>query len=68
MPWLISNYTHLYISATCLFPNGNIYIEQYYPGAQNHVARNFGAMGAYAVGTLVFAMLLFKLRGLRNLH
>lgn len=52
---------------TCV-PNGNDYIAQFYPGGQNHVARNFGAMVAYALGTLILAMIVFKLRGLRNLH
>ena len=59
--------TFEFISETCV-PNGNDYIAQFYPGGQNHVARNFGAMVAYALGTLILAMIVFKLRGLRNLH
>lgn len=54
-------------TATCI-PNGNFYIDAYYPGADEHIARNFGAVGAYAVGTLVLAILAFKVGGLRNLH
>ena len=55
------------LSATCI-PNGNFYIEKFYPGGQDHVTRNFGAMSAYAVGSLIVTMFMFKLRGLRNLH
>ncbi|XP_053377061.1 ATP-binding cassette sub-family G member 5-like [Mercenaria mercenaria] len=54
-------------TSVCI-PNGNFYIDAYYPGADDHIARNFGAVGAYAVGTLILAMLAFKAGGLRNLH
>lgn len=54
-------------NSTCI-PSGNFYIQQFYPGGQNHVARNFGAMIACVFGTLIWAMFMFKLRGMRNLH
>lgn len=54
-------------NTTCLL-KGDLYIEQYYPDAQHHIARNFGAIGGYAVGTMILAMFAFKIRGLRNLH
>lgn len=48
--------------------SGDMYIEAYYPGAVDHMARNFGAIGAYALGTLVLAVLAYEIRGTRNLH
>lgn len=54
-------------TAVC-FPNGTTFIQQYYPGADERITRNFGALGAYAVGTMILAIVAFKIGGLRNLH
>jgi len=48
--------------------SGDTYIERYYPGAVDHMVRNFLAIGAYAIGTLVLAVLAYEVRGVRNLH
>lgn len=47
---------------------GDMYIAAYYPGAVDHMTRNFLAIAAYAIGTLILAMLAYELRGARNLH
>ncbi|XP_045159980.2 ATP-binding cassette sub-family G member 5-like [Mercenaria mercenaria] len=55
------------VTLNCI-ENGNSFIDAYFPGADDHIARNFGCLVAYSAGTLIFAILVFKLAGLRNLH
>ena len=69
--WCIKLLTlQVYVSSLAVgcFTSGDQFIDRFYPGATDHMTRNFCAMGAFAVGTLVFTMLLYKLIGPKILH
>ncbi|KAL5008818.1 hypothetical protein ScPMuIL_014399 [Solemya velum] len=52
----------------CLFTTGDVYLDTFYPGAVDHMERNFGACVGFAVGYVVLTTLVFKLKGIPNLH
>ncbi|RUS80974.1 hypothetical protein EGW08_011249, partial [Elysia chlorotica] len=47
---------------------GNDFINSLYPGAFDHITRNFCVMGGYTLIVLAFAILCFKARGIPTLH
>ncbi|KAL3872733.1 hypothetical protein ACJMK2_035937 [Sinanodonta woodiana] len=55
------------LAATCI-PNGTIYLDLYYPESPDHMKRNFAVISSYCLWTLIFAMVAFKIRGIRNLY
>ncbi|XP_060558203.1 uncharacterized protein LOC132718516 [Ruditapes philippinarum] len=55
------------VTLNCI-ESGNDYLNKYYPGAVDDIANNFGYLAAYLAGTLIFAIIVFKLSCLRNLH
>jgi hypothetical protein len=58
----------IFSGTTTCFANGNEFIAAFFPGADDHMARNFGALAAYCVGTLIFAIVAFKIGGLKSMH
>ncbi|KAH3859053.1 ATP-binding cassette sub-family G member 5-like [Dreissena polymorpha] len=47
---------------------GDDYIDKYYPDSPEHMARNFGILVAYAIGTLILAIVCLEVKGNKNLH
>ncbi|GFR98642.1 ATP-binding cassette sub-family G member 5 [Elysia marginata] len=47
---------------------GDNFIDTYYPGALEHINRNFSLLGGFSIGILIFAVFMFKLRGTPTLH
>ncbi|XP_067682300.1 ATP-binding cassette sub-family G member 5-like [Haliotis asinina] len=52
----------------CVFPNGERYLELFYPGALGHIKRNFGAITGFLAGFFLLACITYKVRGTPNLH
>ncbi|XP_013402842.1 ATP-binding cassette sub-family G member 5 [Lingula anatina] len=48
--------------------NGSLYITLFYPGALDHMTRNFAALGGFIFGFIVIAMVIFKIFGIKQLH
>ncbi|XP_052766024.1 ATP-binding cassette sub-family G member 5-like [Mya arenaria] len=55
------------VTTQCI-ESGDDYIDAYYPGSTEHIARNFGILVAYDIGTLIIAIMCFKIKGTKNLH
>lgn len=50
------------------FPTGDAYMDIYYPDAYDNIRRNYWAMGGFTAATILLAMIIFKIRGVPNLH
>ena len=48
-------------------PNGDAFLDANYPGAVEHINRNFELLAVFTVGFLLLAMLSFKVFGLKML-
>ena len=62
-----TSFLYFIVTLSCM-SSGNEFIDKYYPGADRHIAENFGYLTAYIAATIIFAIIVFKLSGLRNLH
>ncbi|XP_076095553.1 ATP-binding cassette sub-family G member 5-like [Mytilus galloprovincialis] len=52
----------------CLYPNGNMYLDDFYPDSWENLERNFYALGGFIVLFTVLTITAFKIRGIPNLH
>ncbi|KAK3598079.1 hypothetical protein CHS0354_014615 [Potamilus streckersoni] len=52
---------------TCL-PNGNSYLDLFYPDAVDNMRRNFWAIGTMVIATILISMAAFRIKGIPNLH
>ena len=58
----------LFVADSFCFPNGDVYMDIFYPDAYENMERNFWAMGGFTAATILLAMIIFKIRGVPNLH
>ena len=49
-------------------PDGDVFLAANYPGAKDHVERNFELLVGFTLCFLLLAITTFKLFGLRNLQ
>ncbi|XP_071081007.1 ATP-binding cassette sub-family G member 5-like [Haliotis cracherodii] len=52
----------------CVFTNGSAYLNVAFPGAVDHIDRNFGILTGFSLSFVVLAYIAFKVRGIPNLH
>ncbi|GFR98648.1 ATP-binding cassette sub-family G member 5 [Elysia marginata] len=48
--------------------SGDDFLASHYPGARDHISRNFWVMGGYILAVLAIAICMFKARGVPTLH
>ena len=57
-----------HISDTHCFPNGDEYINRFYPEAVENMTRNFWAVAGFTTATFICVIVVFKVRGVPDLH
>lgn len=65
---IIINISNLLVGVPCLYPNGNMYLDDFYPDSWENMERNFYALGGFIVLFTVLTITAFKIRGIPNLH
>ena len=52
----------------CLIFNGDTYLDMMFPGAVENMGRNLGILAAYVPLLWILVVVVFKARGIKQLH